>query len=217
MSIDSYKLFLDEFGISEERFFHFGLEQSRFITPEKANDAWEKLKDSIQSKQKAYIRSYGGNGKNTQLYIDFYKTVFELDVEVHANDQPTKMLEELTNLKKNKNIFNYQVSHVFGRTKNIYAFTAPWNVAFVPKMFDPLTGHETLEKGINKSMFQRLFQQKSYDLHTDSINEFNQIVSNRSEDIEKYLKEFKPKSIYSSNEIEKFKQSIKSEFMPISL
>ncbi len=217
MSIDSYKLFLEEFGISEERFFRFGLEQSRFITPEKANDAWEKLKDSIQSKQKVYIRSYGGNGKNTQLYIDFYKAVFGLDVEVHANDQPTKMLEELTNLKKNKNIFNYQVSHVFGRTKNIYAFTAPWNVAFVPKMFDPLTGHEALEKGINKSMFQRLFQQKSYDLHTKSINEFNQILLNRSEGIEEYLQEFKPQSIYSSNEIEKFKQSIKSEFMPISL
>lgn len=217
MSIDSYKLFLDEFGISEERFFRFGLEESKFINAERAKEEWEKLKDSIQSKQKVYIRAHGVNGQSTQLFLDFYKTVFEIDVGVDFNDKPTRLLEKSTGFTKNKNIFNYQVSHVFEKTKNIYAFTAPWNIAFVPKIFDPLTGHETKKQEIDIDKFQTLFQQKCYELHSELIDEFNQIVTELDEKINNYFKEIRTTEKYPLEIIEKFEINTRKEFTPISV
>ena len=61
-------------------------------------------------------------------------------------------MERLTGRKNKKEIINYQVSHIFGKTKNIYAFTAPWNFIYLPKIMDPLTGHEA--QGYLKERFQ---------------------------------------------------------------
>ena len=52
---------------------------------------------------------------------------------------------------------NYQVSHLFGRTKNPLLFTSPWNIAYIPKYLDPFTGHES--QGIHSTEFKNIFNQ----------------------------------------------------------
>lgn len=103
--------------------------------------------------------------------------------------------------RKNKNIFNYQISHVFGRTKNVFCFTAPWNIVFLPKIVDPLTGHEAKGKFVED--FSRKFQSLVYDKFKAEIDEFNKRMRDirpritdwveaavPERDKEKYLKEF---------------------------
>lgn len=49
---------------------------------------------------------------------------------------------------------------MFGRTKNIYAFTAPWNIVYMPKILDPFTGHEA--KGEMVDEYRMLFQKQRH-------------------------------------------------------
>ena len=51
------------------------------------------------------------------------------------NAEPAKIIRELTGCSKIKNarhepIRNYQISHIFGRTKNVFAFTAPCSLEY---------------------------------------------------------------------------------------
>ena len=64
-------------------------------------------------------------------------------------------------------IRNYQFSHIFGRTKNIYLFTTPWSIVYLPKVIGPFAGHEA--KGNMVKEYQAMFQQKSYAYFKDLI------------------------------------------------
>jgi hypothetical protein len=106
-----------------------------------------------------------------------YNDVFGLNINFDPtnNQKPSIVIQELTSHRKNVTIANYQVSHVFGRTKNVYCFTAPWNIVFIPKIIDPLTGHEA--KGDFVDEFQALFRQKVADTFRDQIHEYNDIMA----------------------------------------
>jgi len=82
-------------------------------------------------------------------------------------------------------IANFQVSHVFGRTKNVYCFTAPWNIVFIPKIIDPLTGHEA--KGGFVEEFQSLFRQKVIQTFHDQIQEYNDIMARYEKKIDDWV------------------------------
>jgi hypothetical protein len=220
--LDSYKIFLDKFGISKEELFQFGLTETKYIDdPEAIEEAWQTLKSAIQtqnSNQPVYMRPYGGNGKNTYLFLDFYETVFGLDnkklkADTTINGRPTKLLEKHTPFIKNKNIYNYQISHIFGKTKNIYAFTAPWNIVFMPKILDPFTGHEA--KGEMVIEFQQLFQQQSYEKFKPYIDEFNKIVINLNQEINSYFQKIRSAQKYSAIIINQFEKDLNEEFSPI--
>ena len=92
------------------------------------------------------------------------------------------------NCKKEK-ITNYQVTHIFGRTKNPFLFTAPWNIVWKPKILDPFTGHES--KGENTNQYQKAFVNKFKQLYSEYIHEYNELVSKyfTEEKIKKELKE----------------------------
>ncbi len=84
------------------------------------------------------------------------------------NSEPTKLLREITGFSKSikndtddkEKIINYQVSHIFGRTKNPFLFTAPWNIVWHPRILDPFTGHESKGANADKYKFEFLKHSK---------------------------------------------------------
>ena len=95
------------------------------------------------------------------------------------------MIVEGTGHKKNKTIRNYQVSHVFGKTKNIYSFTAPWNITFIPKVLDPFTGHEA--KGDAITEFTGMFQNHVYKQFHEMIDEYNALMKKKVKEVKQWL------------------------------
>jgi len=214
--IDSYEKFLTKY-VSKEDFFNFGLSETIYIPTEKVNIEWSNLKNRIFENKTVFIRGFGRDAAGTHLFLDFYKKIFQNNnilKDPTNNQQPTKLIEKLTGLKKNKDIRNYQVSHIFGRTKNVFTFTAPWNIVFMPKILDPFTGHEA--KGVMVEEYQRLFQEQSYQKFKPFIDEYNDIITdiNLVQSIKKYFEE-----LHSTNEdekiVKKFEKAVREELSPI--
>lgn len=216
--LDSYEKFLSEY-VTKEDFFNFGLNETIYIPIEKVEEEWKLLKTRIKENQSVFIRGFGRDAAGTHLFFDFYSKVFQndnIDKDPTNNQKPTKLIETLTQLKKNKDIRNYQVSHIFGRTKNIFAFTAPWNIVYMPKILDPFTGHEA--KGEMIDEYQKLFQQQSYEKFHPFIDEFNNIMTDSElvESIENYFED-----LYNTNKdikiVQKFEKAVRDEFSPIEI
>jgi hypothetical protein len=187
--IDSYQVFLDKFNIDKESLYQFGIENT--ILPEKSlvEKSWEDLKHRVYNNQKVAIRGAGRNTNGTSVYLAFYEFLFgnnNIQKDPTNNANPQRIIYDLTGYKKNETIFNYQVSHIFGRSKNPLLFEAPWNIALVPKIIDPLTGHET--KGVWPIEYQKKFYHFIYSRYSDYIDEYNNIVT--SFDLKKQVEIF---------------------------
>jgi hypothetical protein len=100
---------------------------------------------------------------------------YEVRKDPSNNIRPHEIIDDLTGLKRNRDIINYQVSHIFGRTKNICMFEAPWNIMYTPKLFDPFTGYET--KGEWPERFQKMLTSRISEIFAEFINEFNESIS----------------------------------------
>lgn len=175
--IDSYQEFLNHFNIDKKSFFEWGISCTIFPPIDKVALEWEILKKRIFNDQPVYIRGYGRDAKGTDLYIKLYEKLFsnyQIKKDPTNNATPRKIIQQLTGLKHNSDIFNYQTSHIWGRTKNIFMFEAPWNICYTPKIIDPFTGHEA--KGIWPTEYQQLFITKAQNLYNSFINEYNQII-----------------------------------------
>lgn len=185
--LDSYEQF---FNIcSKKDLFDFGLNNLILIDKQKAFDEWEKLKLNIKNKSpNLYVRSSGRNASGNSILQQLYRDVFNINIRFDPtnNAKPTKLLEDITGYKKNKTLFNYQVSHVFGQTKNVYCFTAPWNIVFAPKIIDPFTGHES--KGVYVFEFQIEFRNYIYNLYKGLIDDYNEITDSYYQRVENWLK-----------------------------
>ena len=217
--MDSYEKFLTKTNITKEEFFNFGIEETIFANVLDAKSKWKEISERIRDKcqNTFYIRGYGRNSSNTDLYIEFYKEVFEVNVEKDGtgNDHPRRLIENMTGFSKNptrksqyKKIRNYQVSHIFGKTKNIYMFTAPWNIAYVPKIMDPLTGHEAY--GYMVEEYTHKFRQETYLRFRDLIDDYNKIISEQIQS-EKFTEYFLDKSKCSDKNVKRFIKSIENE------
>jgi hypothetical protein len=205
--IDGYKQFFELFP--KEEFFKFGIDNIITIESEKAKNEWNELKRRIQQKSNdLYIRDYGRNGSGNKKIEEFYSSVFGIQVNFDNtnNAQPSRVLQNLTGYKRNETIRNYQVSHVFGRTKNVFCFTAPWNIVFLPKIVDPFTGHEA--KGDFIEEFQLLFRHAIILKYKDLIIEYNEIMKTKKDEI----------STWMNNAIEERNNSnIVKDFMEIEI
>ena len=175
--MDSYIEFLKNFEIDINDAFSWGIENTIFPNMEIVEKAWIELRAKITNNQPVYIRGYGRDAHATHLYFDFYKYLFNNECvkkDPTNNAIPQRNIEKLTGLKRNRDIFNYQVSHIFGRTKNIFLFEAPWNIAYVPKIMDPFTGHEA--KGDLPIKYQALFLQKAVERYEKYVKEYNSLI-----------------------------------------
>lgn len=217
---DSYIRFFSKDYISKEQFFEFGLKETIYSPYEEAKTEWCELKRRIENNETVYIRGFGRDAKRTILFQKLYERLlgnYNVQKDSNNNAEPTKIIKKLTRYSKtecfgHELIRNYQISHIFGRTKNIYAFTAPWNIVYIPKILDPFTGHEAKGEIINE--YKLLFQKQGYDKFSKFIDEFNEIITNS---------EFKDKlqrcldNLSLEEDIEVLRKAVKNEFMPIEL
>ena len=222
--LDSYENFLSEFKISIDQFLDFGIKSVIYIPADKAKENWDSLKIKISNEEEVFVRGFGRDSKKTPLLLDFYKHLLgnsHIKKDPSNNSKPTKMIRELsgyskTGKNKYKLISNYQISHIYGRTKNVYAFTAPWNIAYIPKIYDPFTGHEA--KGDMVKEFSSRLKIQTYKKFEPLIEDFNNIV-NRSvfkDKLEKSLDILNnDNKNFTQKQLNKLNESIKSEFLPI--
>lgn len=218
LPIDSYDEFLKYFSIDKQAFYDWGLASTIFPDTSSVALEWNSLKSRIFSNQSVRIRGYGRGAHATQLYLDLYKELFgnnNVKQDPTNNFRPQQLMQQLTGLKRNTNIFNYQVSHIWGHTKNIFMFEAPWNICYTPKIMDPFTGHET--KGMWPVEYQQLFIQKAYELYKPFVDEYNQLLVDLH--LEKRIQEYfiTLEKIISSNELDQFFRDVTIELSPIAI
>lgn len=222
---DSYDLFFKKFNIKENDLIKFGLKDIIYIPFESASKNWEELKVSVFKNKTIFVRGLGRDAANTQIVYDMHKYLFnnnKIQKDSTNNAYPTKILEELSGYskkKKSKNLIsNYQVSHVFGRTKNALTFGAPWNIVYVPKIYDPLTGHES--SGALKYKFRLSLEKQTYKKFKPLIEDYNSIINNSefNKKLEKALEKIlKNKSKYNYWKKQDMAGIIKNEFSLIKL
>jgi hypothetical protein len=222
---DSYARFFKYSKISKEDFFEFGLSETIYAPYEKAEAEWKKLKQKIENNEKTYIRGFGRDAKGTHLFQELYKHLvgnYKVTKDPTNNAEPSKIIRELTGYSKTKNnkhkqISNYQISHIFGRTKNVYAFAAPWNIVYIPKILDPFTGHEA--KGEMVDEFTNKFQKQGYNKFCKLIEDFNEIMSKNSfkEKMEEGIGNIEKSGKFEEKIIAKLRESVLSEFSPITV
>lgn len=214
---DGYKEFFETFKIADEAFLEFAKKSIILISQDKAIKEWDDLKSKIKSNtESVYVRSYGRNGSNNHLYKEAYQKFFQCKIEVDPSNNlyPTNVLQKLTGFnKKGKkaNIRNYQVSHIFGLTKNPYAFCAPWNIAFIPKILDPFTGHES--KSHLTDRVSGILRELAIKEYGKLIEEYNNEMIELNDQINEFVKNEKTNDIA----IKKFHDSLYSEFSTISI
>lgn len=213
--IDSYSEFLKRFNIKEKDFFEYGKESVIYVPKDDAKEEWNNLKYRITHNQKVYIRPYGNNGKNSNIFVDFIKLVFDNDkikIDSSRNSKPQMCLKKYTKKQRGKDIQNYQVSHIFGMTKNPYMFECPWNMAYIPKIFDPLTGHET--KGGWTEKFQDYYLKDAQKEFKDLIEDYNNIIEEYeiSDKIDSFIETLDD---YSDKQKKQFKKDLLENFRMI--
>ena len=216
MSKDSYQVFLDAFSIEKDDLYQWGISSTIFPSVDVVADEWDKLKNRIFSNQTVYIRGYGRDAHGTQLYQDLYKNIFgneNVKKDPTNNTVPHRHIQHLTGLRRNVDVHNYQVSHIWGRTKNVFMFEAPWNICYTPKLIDPFTGHET--KGEWPTEFQKLFTAAAHNMYKVFIDDYNQLLIDNDihSRIAMYLQTIKLST--SEKEFVQFERDVYSEFAPI--
>ena len=189
---DAYDNLFEKYG--REEFFKDSLEA--IIFPESVEEQWKKQKYLLLNNGELFIRGYGRDAKKTEWFIELYKNLFQnnkIQKDSTNNAQPTKLLKnmtpycKITNDEKNdgkERIKNYQVSHLFGKTKNPLLFNAAWNIAYIPKYLDPFTGHESQgeHRDIFKIIFEKNLKQKYAAYIIDYNNFIKEYVINQLED-----------------------------------
>lgn len=222
---DSYLRFFSNGYITKEQFFDFGLNETIYAPDDKVEEEWNILKHNIYNNKKIFIRGFGRDANGTHLFQKLYLYLFgneKVTKDSTNNAEPTKLIRKTTGYSKSKSgkyelIRNYQISHVFGRTKNVFMFMAPWNIVYIPKMLDPFTGHEA--KGELIDEYTTLFQKQSFERFERFINEYNGIVSNPSfqEKLNESLDKVGKEETIGKNDIEKLKKAVETEFAPIEI
>ena len=180
---EAYQNFFEYFDIKFDDVIEFGVEKDTiYPDPSKIMIHWNELKESIENNKEVYIRGYGRDAKGTYLYQELFKILLKNDnikKDSTNNAKPTQLLQNITNFSKTikkdngekEKIINYQVTHIFGKTKNPFLFTAPWNIVWKSKVLDPFTGHES--KGDNTEKYKLAFIKKAKELYSEFIDEYN--------------------------------------------
>ncbi|WP_312328701.1 hypothetical protein [Acinetobacter sp.] len=172
--------------IDKEIFFKSSINNIIYIQDTEIDRRWNNLKQDLLNNTPMTIRSYGRNGINSNLFQELYKILFNhqnIHIDRTNTDIPAKILKDLTPYcKKTKRvdgpkirIMNYQISHLFGRTKNPLLFTAPWNIAYIPKYLDPFTGHES--QGTTSREFKQIFNRLLSEKFKEYIQDYNQFIA----------------------------------------
>ncbi len=208
--------------IDKESFFKSGIDDIVYIDNQTIATQWEQLKKAVFENQLVFIRGYGRDAKGTDLYFKLYENLFEnkkLKKDSNNNYQPTKLLKNLTQFSKTKKkgktlIINYQISHLFGRTKNPLLFTCPWNIAYIPKYLDPFTGHET--QGQYSEQFKQIFLPIIKEKFRNYIDDYNLVIRDKiTHRLEESLEFVQKITNLSNDEFKRFEKDVRKELSEI--
>ena len=208
--------------IDKDLFFQSGIDDIIYVDNQAIAKQWEQLKNAVFNNQTVFIRGYGRDAKRTDLYFKLYEKIFgntSVKKDSANNTEPTKLLKNLTQFSKIKQakktfIANYQISHLFGKTKNPLLFTCPWNIAYIPKYLDPFTGHET--QGQYSNQFKQIFLPILKEKFKNYIDEYNLIIRNNIADkIEESLKFVKTQTCLNVYEFRRFEIDVRNELSEI--
>lgn len=224
---DSYKIFFEHFNIEFKDIIKFGVEiDTIYPNPNEIQTEWKNLIDSITNNKEVYIRGYGRDAHGTALYQELYIILLgnrNIKKDSTNNAKPTQLLQRITSFSKtikndngrSKRISNYQVTHIFGHTKNPFLFAAPWNLVWKSKILDPFTGHES--KGENTDEYKIVFLKKSKELYSDFIEEYNKLASHyfSPEKIDDAFEQMKSNLKVDEKVFNKFKNDARNELKKI--
>lgn len=213
---DSYQKFIDGLGINRKDFLDWGINNTIYPQDSEIEKFWEELKRKIDNREQISIRGYGRNGRGNEIITRFYSELgISIKIDPSNNMKPTQNLQKLTGLRKNIDIVNYQVSHIFGKTKNVYMFECPWNICFVPKIFDPLTGHEA--KGDFPDKYKEEWISIIKEKYKSYINDYNGLMKSKKfkEKFENFVNNPEIINKYENSKLKEFKKDMLNEFSPI--
>jgi hypothetical protein len=210
--------------IDKDQLFNIGINDIIYLDENKIQENWAQLKRNLFNNEEVYIRAYGRDGKGNLLYQELYNILFEnsnIKIDPSNNTKPTKILSSLTSYSKTKMknktlIMNYQISHLFGKTKNPLLFTSPWNIAYIPKYIDPFTGHET--QGEYSSSFKEILLPILKEKFRDYIQNYNSIIREKvSGKIDESLNLLKQSQHLNEKVFKKLSDDVKNELAEISI
>ena len=215
--IDSYEQMVPEY-ISKEDFFRFGVEKTIYIPDSKVKEEWTSLKKKINAGKPVFMRGMK-NSVDNQLFFDFYKELFnneQVKKDPSNTQNPAKVIEALTGYKKSKDLKNYQLATLFGKSKNIFAFTAPWNMAYIPNILDPLLNTEA-RSDLAKE-FQAHFFKHNVEKFKSYVDEFNEMVTNPHflRQVDDHFHTLYDNVYYDNEIVMKFEPIFREEFSPIN-
>jgi len=221
--IDSISILLEYYNICKDSFYAFGVENTIFPSQDYAKDQWNQIKENLLTNQKLAIRGYGRLGINTEMFLDLYRHLFgnhKIFKDPTNNAAPTKIIEKATgykkNPKKNRNILNFTVAHIFGCTKNPLLFNSVWNICYKPTIIDPLSGHEA--NGDWPKEYQDIFHKYVYRRFKELIDDYNAFIEEHKvpERIESYISDVMSTQ-YEDKLIKSFSGNALSEWAPIPI
>ena len=226
---DGYLLFFEHFSnIKQDQLIEFGINSLIFTPTNIAKIEWENTKTRLHSNQEIFIRGYGRDAHATQLFFTLYKNLFgnnQIKKDPTNNANPSRLIQQWTKHSKTgkdgkfkagtTGIQNFQISHIFGRTKNPYLFTAPWNIVLIPKIMDPFTGHES--KGEIADLFSARLKSETLSRYKDLIENYNQVVNaDFQRKLKDEIKKLKENHTSSNFNLDKFERDAINEFQPIN-
>lgn len=223
---DAYQILFDKTTFTKDEFFKIGIDNIIFGTQDKLEIQWEELKSNLKHNKALFIRGYSRDTTKTEAFFRLNKYLFghtNLTVDKTNNLIPTQIIASLTNLKKtiktdtssNERIQNFQVSHIFGKTKNPLLFNAGWNIAYIPKYLDPFTGHET--QGQISQDFKKMFSIYLKPKLQFFIDDYNSIVNDNifRESLTKSIDLIKSELNMTDKSFRTFSTNAMNEFSPI--
>ena len=91
---------------------------------------------------------------------------------------------------------------------------APWNIVYIPKLFDPFSGHES--KGELTQIFSTKLKEITYEKFKEDIGDYNSIV-NTPKFIDNLNLSIKNLKSNNSEVSDKLLKSIKDEFSEVKI
>uniref|UniRef100_UPI003F490E5B hypothetical protein n=1 Tax=Niallia taxi TaxID=2499688 RepID=UPI003F490E5B len=75
--LDGYKIFMQEFNITEDRLIEFGIKETVYVDQDIVREEWKALKSRVlDGSSKVFIRGYGREARGTDLYLTMYSNIF---------------------------------------------------------------------------------------------------------------------------------------------
>ncbi|MBA3901364.1 MAG: hypothetical protein H0X62_14345 [Bacteroidetes bacterium] len=216
--MDGIKNFFSDFNIDPVKFAKWGIKNTKFPDPGISKKVWLSLCKEIEREEKpVYIREYGNKIVKQEAYLEFLNKVIpnaNIDYDKRNNVRPRIYFDQALIVNRN-NFKNYTITHIWGKTKNPYAFNAPWNMAYMPGIVAPFTDH--MGSGKIQVSFSKIFKAKAYEKHKESIELFNKKMNELKPKIKKAIAAFDKNPQLAPRDIIDLKKRVEENFSPITL